>query len=142
MRSKCANNNVLEQHIHVLSYACFFQKNTAMFSAKSVYCHRFGWGGCLCVCLCVQCRSLSARLVCQCVFDFANVRCMCVHCMSICNTPETGHIYPLYWVHLDARTVVPPGQCLLKQHHSLIFNNLLNAVSWRSFFHHVSHFFN
>ena len=26
---------------------CFFKEDTAMFSAKSVYCHRFGWGGCL-----------------------------------------------------------------------------------------------
>lgn len=106
-----------------------------MFSAKSVYCHRFGWGGCLCVCFCLQYmytnRSLNARHLCQCVFDFDNVRRVCDHCLSIRNTPEIGHIYSLYRVYIGAASVVPHSRCLLKQHHSLIFNKLLNSFSWR-----------
>lgn len=110
-----------------------------MFSAKSLFIATVLGGVDVYMCACVY--SLKTRHVCQCVFDSANVRCMCAHCMSICNTPETGHIYPLHRDSLGTITVVPPGQCLLKQHHSLIFNNLLNSVSWKSFCHHVSHFY-
>lgn len=150
MRSKCANNNlvVFEQLIHVQSYACFF----FCFFKRTLLCFQLnlcllppfwvGWmSTCVFVCTvhCVHVGVWTQDTFVSMCFDFANVRCMCVHCMSICNTPETGHIYSLHRARLDAITAVPPGQCLLKQHHSLIFNNLLNSVSWRRFCYHVSH---
>lgn len=61
-----------------------------MFSAKSPFTATVLGGVdvymCVCVCVYSTCKGLNARHICQCVFDFANVWCMCAHCMSICNT--------------------------------------------------------
>ena len=63
--------------------------------------------------------------------------CVPTVCPSVI-PPEIGHIYPLLPGVSGRRDGAPfLVQCLLKQHHSLIFNNLLNSVSWRSFCHHV-----
>lgn len=77
-------------------------------------------------------RSLDVGHLCRCVIDFECVF-VCVwslYSMSIINNLKIGHFYLLYQVHLDAMLLASPGHCLLQQHHSLIFNSLLNSVSW------------
>lgn len=86
--------------------------------------------------LCLQylctCRSLDAGHLCRCLIDFecVFVRVCSLYSLSIINNLKIGHFYLLHQVHLDAMLLASPGQCLLQQHHSLIFNSLLNSVSW------------
>ena len=53
--------------------------------------------------------------------------------MSINNNLKIGQFYLVYQVHLDAILSVSPDKCLLQQHNSLIFNSLLNSISWMCF---------
>ncbi len=86
-----------EQHIHVLSYACFFKRTLLSFQLNLFIATVLG-GVDVYMCVCVYSTCVHVEVWTQDTFVgvcliFANVRCMCAHCMSICNNPETGHTY-------------------------------------------------
>lgn len=130
MKLKCANLMFLEQHIHVLSYACFFcffKRTLLSFQLNKIIATVLG-GVDVYTCLCVYSTCVGERMQdadCSCVFD---LKCVCVCMLTVC--PSVLQRLVTFTRSLD---VVPPGQCLLKQHHSLIFNNLLNSISWTRF---------
>lgn len=53
--------------------------------------------------------------------------CVCV-CAGLLGPIKTTQ--DVLWLSQLVITVVFPVRCLLKQHHSLIFNNLINSISW------------